>query len=252
MSKYDEGNRGRRKSSTIQCWFIANAIVMTLNRYWSIWCHKAIKGTDAVAEIKETYVKKAAGQVSVLTLTHYIIPNAFTYIIMLFSTDKQVDGIDLYELYGNIAELATHLIFPNWIELPRKLEFPFQFGFGAHNLVDFPMSDMLYTLKKLRNNGKYLLTTRVLLFSDPALITSSDWSMRLRWRGGGGSTWETLVLLLEESQIFRVMSVKVQVLWMTAWIHRRLQILCLGSLTLTGVVSLGLLLQTITYMFTAM
>ena len=179
---------------------------------------KVINGTDAVAQLRLNGVLKAASQCSVLALTP-LVPNAFTYILMLFPTDSKVKGTDLYQLYVKVANIVKvigirviaiigdgdsrlralqrlhYLRFPMELDFLRKLEFPFLFGFGADLVIDLPMSDLLHTIKKLRNNAKYL-TTRILLFCDPDEFTPEN---RLKY----AATWETVAQLFESSQRFR-------------------------------------------------
>ena len=79
-----------------------------------------------------------------------------------------------------------------WME---KLDFPIRFGLNSDGGPDFPWSDALHMLKKLRNNSKYL-STRLLLFANPANITVSN---RLKW----SARWECVIQLWHDDEDFR-------------------------------------------------
>ena len=79
-----------------------------------------------------------------------------------------------------------------WME---KLDFPIRFGLNSDGGPDFPCSDALHMLKKLRNNSKYL-STRLLLFANPANITVSN---RLKW----SARWECVIQLWHDDEDFR-------------------------------------------------
>ena len=70
-----------------------------------------------------------------------------------------------------------------WLE---KLDFPIRYGRSIAG-TDFPVSDILHVLKKLRNNNQYL-STRVLLFAYPRDISVAN---RLKF----SARWECVVEL---------------------------------------------------------
>ena len=79
-----------------------------------------------------------------------------------------------------------------WLE---NLDYPIQFGLNFSGGSDFPCSDALHVLKKLRNNSKYL-STRLLLFTTLANLTLTN---RLKWC----ARWECVVHLWHENENFR-------------------------------------------------
>ena len=78
-----------------------------------------------------------------------------------------------------------------WLE---KLDFPIRYGRSIAG-TDFPVSDILHVLKKLRNNNKYL-STRVLLFAYPRDISVAN---RLKF----SARWECVVELWHSNEKFR-------------------------------------------------
>ena len=83
-----------------------------------------------------------------------------------------------------------------WLE-DSTLTFPLYLGRRTDWKDDFPVQDCLHVLKKIRNNAKYL-STRDLLFCDPAQVTVED---RLRY----SARWDCVVVLWSTQPEFRDM-----------------------------------------------
>ena len=114
--------------------------------------------------------------------------------------DCEEEGISKVSIAGDVDprmrsfQKQTYCYVSSEFKWLEKLDFPIRYGRSIAG-TDFPVSDILHVLKKLRNNNKYL-STRVLLFAYPRDISVAN---RLKF----SARWECVVELWHSDEKFR-------------------------------------------------